>query len=174
MFEIMPFSPSGLVSLIWHGFQLFFVVSILGWVLPFVFKFANIKSKEIQKDSSDLMFAKKRIAKFALRHKLSPEKVEEIYTELEKLDPSQYNVFYADFKSEVFEAEIERKKNISTAGNSASRSVDAQKLSSAYSLLIEAVANGSIDEDKEARLRNSLNNATTDYEVVAVIKTLRQ
>ena len=169
MFELLPFSPSGLVSLIWNGFQIFFVISILGWVLPFAYKLVNGRKQEIRKDSSDLLFAKRRIAKFAFRHHLSPEKVKEIYTELEELDPSQYNAFYADFKSEVFEAEIENKKNTPINGGG----VDNKK-ATAYNLLIEAVADGSIDEQKEARLRKSLNNATTDYEVDAIIATLRK
>ena len=112
----MLFNPSGLVSLIWNGFQLFFVVSILGWVLPFALKIVKSKKEEVRKDSSDLFFTKNRIAKFAFRHNLPPEKVEELYTELEELDPSQYNSFYSDFKSAVFEAEIEIKKNAPTNG----------------------------------------------------------
>ena len=168
MFELLPFSPSGLVSLIWNGFQIFFVISILGWVLPFAYKLVNGRKQESRKDSSDLLFAKRRIAKFAFRHHLSPEKVKEIYTELEELDPSQYNTFYSDFKSAVFEAEIESKKNAPTNGGG----VDSQKMASAYCLLIEAVAEGNVDEQKEARLRKCLDNASTDYEVDAVIATL--
>ena len=102
MFELMPFSPSGMISLIWNGFQLMFVISILGWVLPFAYKLINGRKQEIRKDSSDVLFTKRRIAKFAFRHHLSPEKVEELYTELEELDPSQYNSLYSDFKSAVF------------------------------------------------------------------------
>ena len=172
MFEIMSFSPSGLVSLIWHGFQLFFLVSILGWILPFAYKLVNGKKEEARKDSSDLIFTKNRIANFAFRHKIPAKVVEEKYTELEGLDPSQYNSFYSDFKSEVYESEIEGKKETST--NAHNSVVDNQKIATAYSLLVEAVANGSVDEQKEARLRKCLNNATTDYEVDAVIATLRK
>ena len=168
MFELMPFSPSGMVSLIWNGFQLMFIISILGWILPFAIKLVNGKKEDIRKDSSDLLFTKNRIAKFSFRHNLSPEKVQEAYNELEELDASQYNSFYQDFKAEIFEMEIENKKNIPTNGGG----VDSDKLSSAYYLLIEAVADGNIDEQKEARLRKSLNNATTDYEVDAIIATL--
>lgn len=170
MFELMPFSPSGMISLIWNGFQLMFVVSILGWILPFAIKLVNGKKEDIRKDSSDLLFAKNRIAKFSFRHNLSPEKVQEAYNELEKLDVSQYNSFYQDFKAEIFEMEIENKKNIPTNGGN----VDSNKLSSAYCLLIEAVAENKIDEQKEARLRRCLDNASTDYEVDGVIATLRK
>lgn len=111
MFELVPFSPSGLVALIWNGFQLFFVVSILVWILPFAYKLVNVKKEEIRKGSSDLLFTKNRIAKFAFRHNVPAEIVAETYAELEELDPSQYNLFYSDFKSEIFELKIEQKKN---------------------------------------------------------------
>lgn len=164
MLEIMPFGPSAMVHIILFGGLLSLLVFLAMKIIIVAFTKAKSNKEDFRKEASSLQFYKERIAKFAMKHRIAPERVNDVFAELEASESCFHEKIFQDFKSSFFEDDLEMKKN--------GEGININTLQSAYNLLMQAVMNGSVNEEQANKMQAMLSNASKEVEVEAIIHSI--